>query len=39
MALYDGRLTVRKLADMVGILKSVVNRILTENLDVKKLCV
>ena len=29
---------VRKLADMVGISKSAVNRILTENLDLRKLC-
>ena len=33
------RVKVRKLADMVGISKSAVHRILTENLDIKKLCV
>ena len=37
--LDDRRLKVRELADMVGISKSAVHRILTENLDIKKLCV
>ncbi|EFN79546.1 hypothetical protein EAI_04866, partial [Harpegnathos saltator] len=31
-------LKVRELADMVGISKSAVHRILTENLDMRKLC-
>jgi histone-lysine N-methyltransferase SETMAR len=38
MVLDDRRLKVRELADMVGISKSAVHRILTENLDMKKLC-
>ena len=38
MVLDDRRLRVRKLADIVGISKSAVHRILTDNLDMKKLC-
>ena len=38
MVLADCRLKVRELADMVGISKSAVHRILTENLDMRKLC-
>lgn len=38
MVLDDRRLKVRELADMVGISKSAVHRILTENLDMRKLC-
>ncbi|EFN77796.1 hypothetical protein EAI_17364, partial [Harpegnathos saltator] len=38
MVLEDRRLKVRELADMVGISKSAVHRILTENLDMRKLC-
>ena len=38
MILDDRRLKVRELADMLGISKSVVHSILTENLDVRKLC-
>ena len=38
MILDDCRLKVRELTDMVGILKSAVHRILTENLDMRKLC-
>ena len=38
MVLDDGRLKVRELADMVGISKSAVHRILTENLCMRKLC-
>ena len=38
MVLDDYRLKVRELSNMVGISKSVVHRILTENLDMKKLC-
>lgn len=38
MALDDRRLKVRKPADMVGISKSAVHRILTEKLDMRKLC-
>ena len=38
MVLDDRRLKVRELAKMVGILKTVVNCILTENLDMRKLC-
>ena len=37
MALDDRRLKVRELADIVGILRSTVHRILTENLDMRKL--
>ena len=37
MVLHDRRLKVRELADMVGISKSSVHRILTENLVMKKL--
>ena len=36
--LDDRRLKVRELADMVGISKSAIHRILTENLDMRKLC-
>ena len=39
MVLDDRRLKVRELADMVGISKSAVYRILTENLLLRKLCV
>ena len=39
MVLDDRRLKVRELAVMVGISKSAVHRILTENLDMEKLCV
>ena len=38
MVLDDRRLKVLELADMVGISKSAVHRILTENLDMRKLC-
>ncbi|XP_032678153.1 histone-lysine N-methyltransferase SETMAR-like, partial [Odontomachus brunneus] len=38
MVLDDRRLKVRELAEMVGISKSTVHRILTENLDMEKLC-
>ncbi|XP_023212521.1 uncharacterized protein LOC111615326 [Centruroides sculpturatus] len=38
MVLDDSRLKVRELADMVGISKSAVHCILTENLDMRKLC-
>ena len=38
MVLDDCRLKVPELADMVGIPKSAVHRILTENLDMIKLC-
>lgn len=38
IVLDDRRLKVRELADMVGISKSAVHRILTENLDMRKLC-
>ncbi|KZC13398.1 Histone-lysine N-methyltransferase SETMAR [Dufourea novaeangliae] len=38
MVLDDRRLKVRELADMIGISKSAVHRILTENLDMRKLC-
>ena len=38
MVLDDRRLKVRELADMAGISKSVVHRILDENLDMRKLC-
>ncbi|EFN78432.1 hypothetical protein EAI_13701, partial [Harpegnathos saltator] len=39
MVLDDRRLKVRELADMVGISKSAVHRILIENLDIwRKLC-
>ncbi|GFV67595.1 histone-lysine N-methyltransferase SETMAR [Trichonephila clavipes] len=34
----DRRLKVRELADIVGISKSVVHRILSEKLDMRKLC-
>ena len=37
MVLDDRRLKVRELADMVGISKSAVHWILTENLDMRKL--
>ena len=36
--LDDRRLKVRELADTVGISKSAVHRILSENLDMRKLC-
>ena len=39
MVLDDRRLKVRELADMVGISKSAVYRILTENFLLRKLCV
>ena len=38
MVLDDRGLKVRELADMVGISKRAVHRILTENLDMRKLC-
>ena len=38
MVLGDRRLKVRDLADMVGIQNSSVDRILTENMDMRKLC-
>ena len=38
MVLGKRRLKVRELADMVGISKSAVHHILTENLDMRKLC-
>ncbi|XP_023214135.1 endothelin-converting enzyme 2-like [Centruroides sculpturatus] len=38
MVLDDSQLKVRELADTVGISKSAVHRILTENLEMKKLC-
>ena len=38
MVLEDRRLKVRELADMAGISKSAVHRILTGNLDMKKMC-
>ena len=38
IVLADRRLKVRELADMVGISKSAVHRILTENLEMRKLC-
>ena len=38
MVLDDRRLKVRELADIVGISESAVHRILTENLDMRKLC-
>ncbi|CAK9820465.1 Histone-lysine N-methyltransferase SETMAR [Anthophora plagiata] len=38
MVLDDRRLKVCELADMIGISKSAVHRILTENLDMRKLC-
>ena len=38
MVLDDRQLKVRELADMVDISKSAVHRILTENLDMRKLC-
>ena len=38
MVLDDRLLKVHELADMVGISKSAVHRILTENLDMRKLC-
>ncbi|EFN83711.1 Histone-lysine N-methyltransferase SETMAR, partial [Harpegnathos saltator] len=38
MVLDDRRLKVRELADMVGISKSAIYRILTENFDMRKLC-
>lgn len=38
MVLDDPRLKMRELVDMVDILKSVVHRILTENVDMRKLC-
>ena len=37
MVLDDRRLKICKLADMVGISKSTVHRILTENLDIRRL--
>ena len=39
MVLDDRRLKARELVDMVGISKRAVHRILTENLDMRKLCV
>ena len=38
MVLDDRQLRMRELADMVGISKSVVHRLLTENLDLRNLC-
>ena len=38
IVLDDRRLKVRELTDIIGISKSVVHRILTENLDMRKLC-
>jgi histone-lysine N-methyltransferase SETMAR len=38
MVLDDRRLKVREIADMVGISKSAIHCILTENLDMRKLC-
>ena len=38
MLLDDRQLKVRELGDMVSISKSPVHRILTENLDMRKLC-
>ena len=38
MVLDNHQIKVRELADMLGILKSAVHRILTENLDLRKLC-
>ena len=38
LVLDDRGLKVRELADMVGISKRAVHRILTENLDMRKLC-
>ncbi|EFN88306.1 Putative uncharacterized protein FLJ37770, partial [Harpegnathos saltator] len=38
VVLDDRRLKVRELADMIGCAKSAVHRILTENLDMRKLC-
>ena len=38
MVLEYRRLKLRELADMVGISKSAVHRILTENLNMRKLC-
>ena len=38
MVLDKRQLKVRDLTDMVGISKSAVHRILTENLDMRKLC-
>lgn len=38
MVFDDRRLKVRELADTVGISKSAVHRILTENLEMRKLC-
>ncbi|XP_023218736.1 uncharacterized protein LOC111620945 [Centruroides sculpturatus] len=38
MVLDDSQLKVQELADMVGISKSAVHHILTENLDIRKLC-
>ena len=38
MVLDDRRLKVRGLADMIGISKSAVHRLLTENMDMGKLC-
>ena len=38
MVLDNRGLNVHELADMVGISKSAVYRILTENLDMRKLC-
>ncbi|XP_023237730.1 histone-lysine N-methyltransferase SETMAR-like [Centruroides sculpturatus] len=38
MVLDETQIKVRELADMVGISKSAVHRILTENLDMRKLC-
>ena len=38
MVLDNRRLKLRELADMVSISKSAINRILTENLDMRKIC-
>ena len=38
MVLDDRRLKVRELEDLVGFSKSAVHCILTENLDLRKLC-
>lgn len=38
MAFDSPRLKMRELADKVGISKSVVRRVFTENLDMRKLC-
>ena len=38
MVLYDRRIKVREPADIIGISQSAVHRILTKNLDMRKLC-